>query len=62
MGSHNSSFTGRKWNNSGSLERSWQDPVPFVGIEFHNFFPKMAAKMVENILNISHNSAIYEPI
>jgi len=35
MGSHNSSSTRRKWNNSGSLEKSWQDPVPFSGLEFH---------------------------
>jgi len=34
MGSHNSSSTGRKWLNSGSLKRSWQGIVPFEGFEF----------------------------
>jgi len=35
MGRHNSSSIGRKWLNSGSLERSWQDLVPFESLEFH---------------------------
>jgi len=35
MGSHNSSSTWRKWLNSGSLERSWQDLVLFAALEFH---------------------------
>jgi len=35
MGSHNSSSTGRKWLNLGSLEWSWQGLVPFGGFEFY---------------------------
>jgi len=35
MGSHNSTSTRLKWLKSGSLERSWQDLVPFEDLEFH---------------------------
>jgi len=51
MGSHFSSFTRSSWKvwlNSGSLKRSWQDLVPFAGLEFHTFFfLKKAVKMVK---------------
>jgi len=63
MGSHYSSSTGQKWLNLGLVENSWQSLVPFESLEFHQkYIFKMAAKMVENNLIISHNSAIYEPI
>jgi len=36
--------------------------MPFAGPEFHKKYFQMAVKMVENILNICHISAIYESI